>query len=114
VCALRSTYITPNPDVGRIGLIILELSFAAEASSHPLTCLGVFHTALFSRLKINGVFFDLFDYSFLLDLALEPFQSDFDRFTFVYNYECQRVSPPLILGIAFIANLRLNVNPCIM
>lgn len=97
-----------------IGLIILELSFAAEASSHPFTCLGVLHATFFARFKINGVFLDLFDNSFLLDLALEPFQSDFDRFTFVYNYECQRVSPPLILSIEFITNLRPNVNPCIM
>ncbi len=97
-----------------LGLVILELSFAPEASSHPFTCLGVLHAALFSRFEVNRMLFDLFDNSFLLDLALEPFQSDFDRFTFVYNYECQRVSPPLNLGIEFIPNLRPNVNPCIM
>ncbi len=69
-------------------LIIIEIFFSAEASTHAFACLSVFQTAFFTGLEVYGVLLDLFDDGFLLDLALEPFESLFDRLTFVDNDKC--------------------------
>ncbi len=69
-------------------LIIIEIPFSTEASSHAFSSLSVLHAALFAWLEIHGVLFDLFDDSFLLDFPLEPLQSLFDRFSIVNDNEC--------------------------
>jgi hypothetical protein len=69
-------------------LVIVEIPFSTEASSHTFSSLGIFHAALFAGLEVHRVLFDLFYDSFLLHFPLEPLKSLFDRFSIVNDNEC--------------------------
>ena len=71
-------------------LIIIEIPFSSEASSHAFASLGFLHAAFLTGLEINGVLFDFFDDGFLLDFPFEPLQSLFDRFSIFNDDKCQK------------------------
>jgi hypothetical protein len=92
-------------------LIIIEVFFSAEASSHTLACLSLFHAPFFTGLEVDGVFLYLFDNRFLLDFPLEPSEGLLYGFAILDNYEGQGLSPPLKMGKRYIADLPSVVNP---
>jgi hypothetical protein len=59
-----------------------------------LTSESFFSTAFLAGLEVKGVTLDLFNNVFLLNLALEPAESAFQRFAVLQHYFCQTNSPP--------------------
>src|SRR5271165_1311607 len=72
------------------GLIL----FLASLLAIPLARQSSFDAALLTGLQVVGVTFYFLDDVFLLNLALEPAQSVFERFAFLYANLCQRIPPP--------------------
>jgi len=59
-------------------LIIFEISFSFQASSHALSSLGFLHSSFFAWLVVHRMFFDFLDDGFLLDFSLESFECAFE------------------------------------
>ncbi len=65
------------------------LNFSGSFLAIPFASEGFLCTALFARLQVERMTFDLFDDIFLLNLALKPAQSAFKRFAFLQMHFCQ-------------------------
>ena len=74
------------------------LDFLCQASSvelptylftRPLPCQRFFCSALITRLQVKGVFFDVLDNVFLLNLTLESAKGTLDRLTVLNSDFCQ-------------------------
>jgi hypothetical protein len=70
------------------------VSLFASFFAIPLACQCCFHATLFTGLQIVGVTLHFLDNVLLLNLALKPAQSVFERLAFLYANLCQEIPPP--------------------
>src|SRR6266545_998682 len=65
----------------------------AKLLSCPLACQSLLHASLLARFQVVGVTFHFFNDVFLLNFALEPTQSVFQRLALLQSNFCQVSSP---------------------